>query len=1006
MNSRSKINILLVFTLFFFGLSGFGSIPLPKRGSKITFKNNLRSSNSRPVHTVPNYGHFPLAFEPNQGQANAQVQYLVHGRGYSLFVTGQEAVLVLKKPSAAPPSGFPQKSAKGFSRAPLSPKISNPTALTVIRMKLEGAQPGTFEGQEKLAGVSNYFVGKDRSKWHTRIPQFGKIRASEVYPGVDLDYYGNQGKLEYDFVLKPGTDPKSVRISFEGAKSSQVNAEGDLELETSQGTLIFRAPSLYQESDGSKTTVEGHYHLDANGKIGFGVKNYDPSKPLIIDPVLDYSTFLGGSGFDWGTGIALDSSGNAYVIGGTSSLDFPVTSIPYQSSNTSTVGSSNVFVSEINSTGTTMVFSTYLGGSGEIITQNGNPTPIGDEGAGITLDSSGNIYLTGFTGSSDFPIQNPLASSFFNSTVDAFVTELSPGGSNLVFSTYLGGSGNSSAGYGDYGNGIALDGSGNVYVTGYTTSIDFPVQNPYQGPTGIASGAFANAFVAKINPSPPALIYSTYLGGSYYDQANGIAVDTNGNMFVTGYTYSPNFPVTNALQSSFGGSGGFTLNTTINAFVTEINSIGSSLIYSTYLGGSNKDGGFGIALDGSDDAYVTGWSTSPTFPTQNAYQATPNNPYDNVFVCEILPGGGNFVYSTFLSGSNAAYFGDYGYAIAVDNQGYAYVTGSTGSSDFPVTNAIQNNILNYSTAFITQLEPGGTGLVYSTYLGGSGFNQNTGYGESGNAIAVDNNGNAYITGYTYSADFPTTVTPPQPVIGGGVATTADDAFIAEISEPLPPTATPTDTPSVTATYTASGTSTSTPTITNTPTPTSTPTITPTDTTTSTPTVTFTPSFTPTSTSTPTVTFTPTVTPTPTWTPSFTFTATWTYTPTGTSTSTITFTPTPSYTPTPTTTPTSSPTAIVSAVQIGAPYPNPVSGKGPVWIPVQAPTNSTAHLTIYTLAFRKIYDKTISIPANNYTFAWPLEDSWGHQAANGLYYVRIQVIGPVNAQDIKKILVLR
>jgi len=995
MKYRFYINAILLVAFAFLGLSGFGSFSHP-----LSLPGKSSHHSLEPAHRVSNYGQLPMAFEPNQGQTDSQVQYLARGKGYSLFVTGQEAVVVLNKPKALTPPGFAVKGPKGFVPA------SRPTPTTppvILRMKLIGAQTGRFDNLEKLPGVSNYFLGKDPSRWLHSIPQYGRVQSAEVYPGVDLAYYGNQGKLEYDFIVKPGADPGVVRIKYEGARSARVNGQGDLELGTSRGTVLFRAPSLYQESKGAKSAVQGHYRLDSQGQVGFEVDHYDATKPLVIDPVLDYSTFLGGTGYDSGSAIALDPAGDAYVTGFTNSMDFPVVNAGQGSLG----GTQNAFVAEIDPTGTTMLYVTYFGGSGA------------DSGNGIAVDSSGDAFIVGTTSSPNFPVNNALYGQT-NSINDVFVSELGPGGASLPFSTYLGGTGNSGAGYGDYGNGIALDGSGNVYVTGYTSSADFPVTNAYQAAPGV--GVFATAFVSEFNPTTPSLVYSTYLGGSYYDQAQGIAVDSAGNMFVTGYTYSPNFPVTNAAQSAFGGTGGFTLYTTINAFVTAINAPGTTLAYSTFLGGNNNDGGFGVAVDGSDNAYVTGRATSTMFPTLNPVQTALSNTFGNAFVCEIQPTG-SLVYSTYLGGSgNGGFggnnFGDYGQAIAVDNFGYAYVAGYTGSPDFPVTNSLQASLNQNATVFVTQFVPGGQGFLYSTYLGGTAY-------EQANGIAVDGNGNAYITGYTYSADFPLTVTPPQTTQMGN-----DDAFIAEISQAIPPTNTPTETPTITSTFTPTETPTVTPTATSTNTPTSTPTVTATltstytststltFTTTYTPTVTSTttptstPSFTPTVTSTftqtqtPTFTYTPTITPTPTWTPTFTSTFTWTPSFTSTSTPTSTFTITPSFTPTFTGTPTNSPTPIISTVLISSPFPNPITGKGPVSMIVQAPNGSSAHITVFTLAFRKVYDKNAAIPGNTLDFSWNLEDSWGHPLADGLYYIRVQVMGPVIGQDIKKLLVIR
>ncbi len=993
--------IYFISALFFSGvvcffISGFKSPPSQPTMAQKALKSKSHSTTNRPIHMAANYGQLPLAFEPNQGQTDAKVHFLARGQGYSLFITDGEAVLVLKKPSGIPTPIFKNKGAKSFAMQQPTVKNSNTTPPTVLHMKLEGAQAAkAFEGQNKLLGISNYFIGKDSSKWIRKIPQYSKVQSTGVYPGVDLVYYGNQGKLEYDFVVNPGADPQAIHMKFEGAKGSRINNQGDLELDTAQGFIRFQAPTIYQETQGYRQSVEGHYRQDATGAISFEVKKYDHSQPLIIDPVLDYSTFLGGTNYDFGTAIALDSNDNAYITGYTYSVDFPVSPAPFQSTYTSQYGVPNAFVAEINSTGTAMLYATYLGGT------------YWDSGQCIAVDSSGDAYVAGYTYSPNFPIQTVIqpnfgAAGFYTlfSTTNCFVTELNPTGSGLIYSTFLGGS------VADGAQGIALDSAGNAYVTGYTQSPDFYTANPMQPSlTGLQ-----NSFVSKIGPSGAGLVYSTYLGGSVTDQGNAIAVDPSGNAYVTGFTYSPDFPVTNAIQSNLAGTGVLTFEQTYNVFVSEINAAGSSLVYSTYLGGSNQDRGQGIAVDSLGDAYITGMTNSPEFPLLNPYQGSLSNPYDNAFACEIQPGGVSFVYSTFLGGSgtsNGGYnYGDLGMAIAIDNQGYAYIAGTTGSSNFPQVNSLQSNTSPNSTAFVTQIEPGGGNLLYSTFLGGSTYDQ-------ANGIAVDNNGNAFISGFTWSSDFPATVTPPQGALAG-----PNDAFIAEISQPLPPTATTTytstDSPTVTATYTS----------TETPTVTTSYTLTETQTETFTETLTATASSTPPFTYTQTPTFTFTNTSTSTFTPTPTSTETYTSTPTSTPTSTVTTTPTSTSTPsftstftatstrtatftiTPTPTPSITNTPVINTVTFGPPYPDPVTGPGPLYIPIQAPTGSTLEVTVFTVAFRKIFDRTTNFPGNNFAFPWYPNDSYGQIVANGVYYVRVQVEGIYPATKIYKVLILR
>jgi hypothetical protein len=652
-----------------------------------------------PLAAGNNYGKLPLSFEPNRGQTDARVMFLARVSGYTLFVTSTEAVFAGRDGS-------------------------------VERMKLLGAnRKMRIEPLDKQPGISNYFIGNDPSKWRTNVANYGRVALREVYPGIDLIFYGNERQLEYDWVVAPGADPKQIRVRCEGADPVRKNADGDLVLSAS---LRQKKPLIRQEG----RRIEGGYVVHGR-EVAFQVARYDATRPLVIDPVLVYSTYLGGSGNDQGNGIAVDGAGNAYVTGTTASTNFPTTN-PLQASNG---GVGDAFVTKINAAGSALVYSTYLGGSGN------------DEGRGIAVDGAGNAYVTGTTTSTNFPTASPLQASYGGSYVEAFVTKINSLGNALLYSTYLGGSG------GDEGRSIAVDGAGNAYVTGTTASTNFPTANPLQA----SNGGGADAFVTKINAAGSTLVYSTYLGGSGQDGGNGIAVDGSGNAYVTGTTSSTNFPTKNALQASYAGG-----NT--DAFVTKINAAGSALVYSTYLGGSSPDEGKGIAVDGSGNAYVTGYtidSSSPYFPTKNALQAL-NAGGQDAFVTKISAAG-SLVYSTFLGGSDGS---DLGSGIAVDTLGNAYVTGQTDSTNFPTNNPLQtnNDVGTYRyRAFVSKINAAGSSLAYSTYLGGSDGT------ELGNGIAVDGSGNAYVTGWTTSTNFPT-ANPLQASYGGGA-----DAFVVSIS---------------------------------------------------------------------------------------------------------------------------------------------------------------------------------------------------------------------------------
>ena len=523
------------------------------------------------------YGKLPLSFEANQGQTDARVRFLARSGGYNLFLTGDEAVLEMQESEEAPtfsspparvaPAGLPShllgeladldiRPTSGSAGANVAPTLRSaraglkPGAMTALRMRLIGANASApVIGVDELPGRSNYFIGNDPKKWRRNVPNYSKVKYQNVYPGVDLVYYGNQGQLEYDFVVAPGANPRAIVLAVGAVRDPpavsvvsdrrspvgtpalqesahrgalpQITPNGDMVVKTDGGEVSFQKPVVYQPGiiSGQRTPVEGDFVLQANNHIGFKVAPYDHTKPLVIDPVLVYSTYLGGSYSDQGNGIAVDSFGYAYVTGYTASADFPTVD-PLQATDHA-YPNSNVFVSKINPTGSALVYSTFLGGTG--FSESGVNS--GDIGYGIAVDSSGNAYVTGDTDSLDFPTLNPLQATY-GGAGDAFLAKLDATGSALVYSTYLGGS------YFDHGQGIAVDSSGSAYVTGSTCSTDFPTVNPLQA----TDKACYNTFVTKFNGTGSALVYSTFLGGTRGDEGYGIAVDSSGNAYVTGLT--------------------------------------------------------------------------------------------------------------------------------------------------------------------------------------------------------------------------------------------------------------------------------------------------------------------------------------------------------------------------------------------------------------------------------------------------------------------------------------
>jgi hypothetical protein len=660
------------------------------------------------------------------------VRFLSRGSGYGLYLTAGEAVLVLAKPNPAAKRDAQAQEAKSVT----------------LRMSLVGAnRKSLVNGLEELPGKANYFIGNDPAKWRTNVPTYAKVRYREVYAGIDLVYYGNQRQLEYDLVVSPGADPKRIVLGFKGADKLEIDAQGDLVLHTAGGAVRQRKPLVYQEVDGVRTEIEGNYIRKGAKRVGFEVAAYDRSQPLVIDPILAYSTYLGGGSADGGLAVAVDSDGNVYVTGATSSTNYPTTPGVFQASFGS--GVAHTFVTKLNPTGSSLVYSTYLGGNDD------------DEGRGIAVDAAGNAYVTGKTRSKDFPttagaFQTIPQGGFF----DAFVAKLDPTGSTLVYSTYLGGIGE------DIGIGIAVNANGNAHVTGITGSTNFPT----------TAGAFqttgTGVFVTKLDTTGSALAYSTFLGNS--GEGWGIAVDADDNAYVTG-TAGPGFPTTpGAFQPAYVNSGS-QFYFVSHAFVTKLNPTGSALVYSTYLGGTGSEEARAIAVDSDDNAYVTGRAGSTDFPTTaGAFQPTIGSP-SHAFVTKLNPIGSALVYSTYLGGGSF----DRATGIAVDGVGNAYVTGETESTDFPTANAVQGKFAGIRDAFVTKINPTGTGLVFSTYLGGTDFDQSLG-------IAVDAAGNAYVTGQTRSNDFPTTPGVFQPALapGNGSSVAYTDVFVAKLQLPI------------------------------------------------------------------------------------------------------------------------------------------------------------------------------------------------------------------------------
>ncbi len=667
----------------------------------------------------------PLRFEANRGQWDPAVRYAARANGYALLLT----------------AGGPVVSFPGAGRVAINLLNSNRAA--------------RIEPLDQLPAHTDYFVGS-REHWHTGIPNYSRVRYGAVYPGIDVVYYGNPSRLEYDFVLQPGADPRAIRLKFRGAGHVRITAEGDLAFQSAGTRMVQEKPVIYQE-DGrtaARRQVQGRYVLMARNVVGIRLEQYDRTQPLVIDPVLVYSTFMGGSGADQITAAQLDPSGHLYVAGSTVTSPFVATTDYYQSAN---AGGIDIFVAIIDTTpgnGFPILYLSYAGGSGDDI-------PLA-----MVLDSSQNIYLTGTTNSTDFPTTTGAfqTAGAGSSYVSGFVFELNPGlstsTSTLVYSTYLGGTtGNQSA------NGIALDPNGNIYVVGTTKATDFPVSSgAYQS----TLNGLQDAFLCEITPSSTTLAYSTYLGGELEDDGRGIAIASNGLVYFAANTNSTQFPLAGAsYQSNLVG------NYDIVIGVMDMTQSGAaSLVYATYFGGSDNDGVRKLALDANGNLLLTGYTLSADFPvTRDALQPAYGG-YSDAFVLVVNPANPAFLlYSSYLGGADA----EVGFDIAADNGGFLYITGYTISADFPTTVDAPQPVWGPSIdIFITKLQRGVAGLAglqWSTYF-------SSGIGNSGLALVVGPDGTVYVTGYAGS-QFPASSSATQGAFDGGYS----DGFILVMSQP-------------------------------------------------------------------------------------------------------------------------------------------------------------------------------------------------------------------------------
>ncbi|MGA2722286.1 MAG: SBBP repeat-containing protein [Bryobacteraceae bacterium] len=730
----------------------------------------------------------PLSFEPNQGQAASTVQFLSRGSGYALFLTPGKVVLNLERQQPA-----------------------SAASVDTLRMSLIGANAkANAVGLAPQPGVVSYFIGNDPKNWRSGIPTYGKVNYAQIYPGVDLVFYGNQRQLEYDFVVAPGADPSRIAWRIDGARAS-LDADGNLALSASNGPASFKKPVLYQMDGDKRTSVEGWFAVAGN-QVRFRLGSYDHSRALIIDPVLSYASYLAGSATDnigWTTGpgnlqvgtsqgLAVDSAGSVYVAGDTYSIDFP-TKNPYESAPPAKVTGvlpgqwPSAFVTKFSPDGSSLVYSTYLGGNNY------------DYIYAIAVDSSGSAYVTGQTNSTTFPVTSGAYQTVYASNISAFVTKLNSTGTGLVYSTFLGGANNA------YATAIAVDGAGRAYIAGNEDEYCTPYQSCFPTTSGAVIGGDLTgggspqyAFVTAFDPTGAQLLYSTIFGdlnglaplnGGGTTYGTGVAVDANGYFYLVGETSAGKLPTTaGVIQTSAAPLG--STGTYVEAwrgFVAKFNPVtsagGATLAYSTYLGGHTEalsDFISGITIDSASNAYIVGYTNSPDFPvTQGVYSTVCGPNGQNcaaAHVTKLNPTGSSILWSTFVGdskgdASDALFFTG---PIQLDGSGNIYIMGQAGPG-FPLVNPVEPPVTpGYMEVTVAELDPAGANLLFSTRIGASGGLANT----NPAGLAVDSAGNIYLAGNIVG---PGLITTP-----GAFQTTASNSgccyhgFVAKIAPTVLP----------------------------------------------------------------------------------------------------------------------------------------------------------------------------------------------------------------------------
>jgi len=663
---------------------------------------------ARPVSRVS----LPLRFEENRGQFDRHARYVAQQAGLTLFATDQGAILSLRR---------------GSTTATLTLKVHDGRQVAPV-------------ARQPLATRSNYFIGHDPAKWHTNVSNFSEVAYRGVRPGVDLVYHGaSTGQVEYDFIVAPGASP-DVALDVEGADRLRIAADGALEIPLGDAILRQLPPHVYQLVDGRQRTLVGHYRLTSASTVAIAVVDYDRTRPLVIDPVLVYSTYLGGAGDEGPGSLSVDNTGAIYVSGTTTSANFPVANAKQPSY----AGQQDLFIAKLTPAGDGLIYATYIGGAME------------ESGGNIAVDATGAVYLVGATASTDFPLANAFQPTYGEET-DGVIVKLAPTGDALVYSTYFGGHAE------DELDSVAVDASGAAYVLGNTHSTDLPLANAFQSSLNNMNGSmngYADDFVVKFDPSGASLVYSTYLGGSGAEEPGGVVIDASGAAYVTGATASTDFPTVTPVQSTFHGG-------SYDGFIAKLSPMGNSLVYSTYLGGNDDDYIGSPAVDVSGAVYLVGSTMSFDFPLVHALQSKKTGPAVDGIIAKLTAEGTALVYSTYFGSSGGDQLG----RVRVDGSGTAFIVGVSNSPDLPMVNAAQPTLAGDFDGVVLALSPDGSAIVWSTYFGGSAQ-------DSIFDLALGPGGIVTVLGETVSKDLP--VKQPLQLQSGGGA----DSFVARFAIPL------------------------------------------------------------------------------------------------------------------------------------------------------------------------------------------------------------------------------